>query len=253
VVAGDQHVRWGWERAVRESSLTAPARLVALVVATYTDPDGTTPVQHTPSFSALARATGLDRTTVARKLKELEDGGWLERHPPRKPDARSQKARNRYTITVPTGGTVPLPGLGTRGTVPPPPVVEDLTTSGTVPHNQNNQTQPDHARAELLADAILGALPDRLAGKVRRSQMVTECAKLPDSWTTDALERAVKAGPWGDARSGGLVVSWIRDQAHRNPRPPSTPRGYRCPRGAVVAADGSCCGLDHGDDIARSA
>jgi hypothetical protein len=102
--------RWKLERAVVASELPGPARHVLLTLAVYADwPAGTTPAQHTPSLSTLAKATGLSRSTVALHLNTLETSGWVRRIRPTVARAWADKERTCYRLTVP--GTSPGDGL----------------------------------------------------------------------------------------------------------------------------------------------
>jgi hypothetical protein len=64
-----------WGRAVRDSTLPATTRHVALTLATYADADGGS---CRPGADRLARACGRHRTTVLGELCRLVAGGWLE-------------------------------------------------------------------------------------------------------------------------------------------------------------------------------
>ncbi|GAA3455914.1 hypothetical protein GCM10018962_77480 [Dactylosporangium matsuzakiense] len=94
--------RWDVERALRGSTLPAPARHVALTIATWCDPDtAAVPARYTPSLTGLADATGLGRSTVARHLDLLESAGWLVRRRPTVADARRRHERTLYRLRVP--------------------------------------------------------------------------------------------------------------------------------------------------------
>jgi len=105
--------RWQITKAVRLSNLAATARLIMLVLADVADV-GTAeiPSRRTPSLSVLAGETGLDRSTVKRHLKELEESGWVVRL---RPDARAQHEgeRTRYRLTLPSD--VAAPEVGAQG------------------------------------------------------------------------------------------------------------------------------------------
>jgi hypothetical protein len=94
--------RWDVERAVRGSTLPAPARLVVLTIATWCDPDtAAIPAKYTPSLSGLAAATDLGRSTVAEHLKKLEVLGWLVRRRPTVEAARKYHERTLYRLCIP--------------------------------------------------------------------------------------------------------------------------------------------------------
>jgi hypothetical protein len=67
-------VRFYWQLAVRDSSLSSTQKLVALIYATHMDPDGT---KAWPGAELLEPETGLHKGTVKRVRGELERLGWL--------------------------------------------------------------------------------------------------------------------------------------------------------------------------------
>jgi hypothetical protein len=96
--------RWQVTKAVRASGLPAPARLVMLVLAdSALVPTAVIPPEFTPSLSVLARETGLNESTVTRKLNELEDAGWVVRTRPTNEASRALGERTQYRLTVPDG------------------------------------------------------------------------------------------------------------------------------------------------------
>jgi DNA-binding Lrp family transcriptional regulator len=103
--------RWEVERSVLASDLPPTARLVALTLLAFSD-NGSPIVsrKHGPSLTALARCTGLGRSTVARELNRLETEGWLKRERPDMASARSVGARTGYTLCPIVAS--PIPGLG---------------------------------------------------------------------------------------------------------------------------------------------
>ena len=112
--------RLAYERAIRYSSLPAPARHLALTIATWADiGTGVIPDRFQPSLSTLEEATGLSRKTVRTHLDTLEEQGWLIRDRPDPEKARTEHAQTRYALLIPAGarGADPL-GLGAE--VPQP-------------------------------------------------------------------------------------------------------------------------------------
>lgn len=96
--------RWQVTKAVRASDLSAPARLVMLVLADVAlVPTAIIPPEFTPSLSVLARETGLNESTVTRKLNELEAAGWVVRTRPTNEASRALGERTRYQLGVPDG------------------------------------------------------------------------------------------------------------------------------------------------------
>jgi DNA-binding transcriptional ArsR family regulator len=94
--------RWRVTRAVRGSTLPAPAKLIMLVLADVADV-GTAeiPPNRTPSLTVLARETGLGRSTVTTHLRALEAAGWIVRTKPTTAEALGQYERTRYQLRVP--------------------------------------------------------------------------------------------------------------------------------------------------------
>ena len=99
--------RFEFERAIRHSELPAPARHLALTIATWADvKSGRIPARMTPSLTTLAEATGLGRSTVQRQLNCLEEDGWVARDRPDPVAARTQQARTKYRLRIPKGAVV---------------------------------------------------------------------------------------------------------------------------------------------------
>lgn len=128
--------RFDVERAVRSSDLPTLERLLLFVLLQHADNDSS--VIHprfTPSLTALASETGMDRTTVARNLRRLETKGWLTRQAP--PVEQSRKGvRTRYQLAVPVVAPrhqVVAPRHQASGTTPPGVVAQDHMPSGPTP------------------------------------------------------------------------------------------------------------------------
>jgi DNA-binding transcriptional ArsR family regulator len=75
-VALDSAGRFEWERIVRRASLQPTEKLVALLLATYADPDGT---RVKPGTERLMRVSGLSKSTIIRALTALRDAELLDR------------------------------------------------------------------------------------------------------------------------------------------------------------------------------
>jgi MarR family len=152
--------RWDVERAVMASELPPSARLAMFVLLAKTDSKtAVIPAEHTPSLTVLAGATGLDRSTIARTLRQLERDDWVSRQRP--PVEQSRRgARTRYRLTVPSGMT-PLPSGTTQlGVVAP-----DRKPSRTV--------QP-----RIRPSPILTAIGDELHRATGKTYDVDWCAKV---------------------------------------------------------------------------
>lgn len=94
--------KWEINKAVRASSLPAPARLILLTLSDIAEA-GTAeiPEQHTPSLRVLSEEAGLSKATVARHLTDLESGGWITRNRPTIEASRHDHARTTYRLTIP--------------------------------------------------------------------------------------------------------------------------------------------------------
>ena len=66
--------KFSWERAVAESDLAATSKHVAFTLGLYFSKAGDS---CWPSMDTLARASGLDRSTVVRHVGLLRRAGWL--------------------------------------------------------------------------------------------------------------------------------------------------------------------------------
>lgn len=71
--------RGAYQRAIRHSALPPAQRLVALVLATYADQDGTIPHRDQPGIKRIAHATGLSSLVVRESMRFLAQLGWIER------------------------------------------------------------------------------------------------------------------------------------------------------------------------------
>lgn len=92
--------RFEWERIVRRCQIPGPTKLVALVCATYADPDGS---NVRPGEPRLAAVCGMGASTVRRHLARLVDLGLLERLANgggRRGEGWARAAR--YRLTVPS-------------------------------------------------------------------------------------------------------------------------------------------------------
>jgi hypothetical protein len=89
--------RFDWERLVRRAQLPKPLKFLALVMATYADPDGS---RVRPGLPVLSAVTGDSERHVSRLLTALVDSGLLEQV------ARGGGRGNRgrasvYRLTIP--------------------------------------------------------------------------------------------------------------------------------------------------------
>ena len=90
------------ERAVFASQLPPVCRHLLMVIASHINAGtGEIPDRNQPSLTRLCRFTGWHRSTVCRRLDDLERGGWLIRKRPPRWMSSTQHARTRYTVTIP--------------------------------------------------------------------------------------------------------------------------------------------------------
>jgi hypothetical protein len=89
-----------FQDAVQSSELPQPARALLIHMSVWANyGDGVIPACHTRSLTGMTRATGLQRSTVAKYLALLEEAGWLTRHVPRVAESR-KGVRTWYELTV---------------------------------------------------------------------------------------------------------------------------------------------------------
>lgn len=111
-------------RAVRESGLPAPARLIVFVLSDIADNDtAVIPAARTLSLTELSHQSGLGRSTVARMLLLLEEAGWVKRDQPESPARARAGEKTRYQLKIggsPRTGLVPERDYPTRSKKKPP-------------------------------------------------------------------------------------------------------------------------------------
>lgn len=102
-------LKWRVNRAVRQSTLPPPSRLIMLTLAERADSKtAVIPDEHTPSLPEIASETGLGEATVKRHLAALEKSGWVRRERP----TAEQMARHvpsSYALAIGFGGSERAP------------------------------------------------------------------------------------------------------------------------------------------------
>lgn len=215
------------QRAVLESDLPAPARLLMLTLLVRADfKTGIVPAEHTRSLSELATDTDLGRSTVARMLNMLEASGWVERDRPDVVAARSEGARTEYRLKVggsPTMGLVPE--RDHEGSPAAGPLVVPLRDSGSPAAGRINRKTPtgstepssNHGqparRGSRLPDDF-DVTPDMVAWHRDNTPGVNgqrETAKFIDHWRAAGGSNAVKRD-WVAAWR-----NWMRKAAEWSP------------------------------------
>lgn len=123
--------RWAAERVIKISTLHPHERLILFVLLQRTTA-GTLTIrpQHTPSFTALVRETGLGRGTLAKYLNQLEDSGWLRRDRPTTRAALRVRSKTNYVIQLPESLVRELNRYGSR-TSPDTELVDEESQVGT--------------------------------------------------------------------------------------------------------------------------
>ena len=91
--------KFSWERAVAESDLAATSKLVAFTLGLYFSKAGDS---CWPSMDTLARASGLDRSTVVRHVGLLRRTGWLKVESGGS-KLGGERITNRYETAIPVG------------------------------------------------------------------------------------------------------------------------------------------------------
>lgn len=91
--------RYEWERLVRRARLPKPVKLLALVLATYADPDGS---RVRPGLPVLASVTGDSERNVGRILRHLSDDLGLLRQVARGGGRGGKGRASVYRLTIPT-------------------------------------------------------------------------------------------------------------------------------------------------------
>jgi hypothetical protein len=90
--------RYEWERLVRRARLPKPVKLLALVLATYADPDGS---RVRPGLPVLASVTGDSERNVGRLLRHLVDDLGLLRQVARGGGRGGKGRASVYRLTIP--------------------------------------------------------------------------------------------------------------------------------------------------------
>jgi DNA-binding Lrp family transcriptional regulator len=93
--------KWEVVAALKKSGLPTSDRIIIMMLVDAADADtAIVPEKWTPSLTDLAEWTGLGRSTVATRLKELERLGWVKRARPATADALMRGARTCYHLAI---------------------------------------------------------------------------------------------------------------------------------------------------------
>ncbi len=149
-------VRFEYERRVRDSDLPAQARHLWLTLATWcTATSGVIPMKNKVSLTVLTKATGMSRSTIAKYLDVLEEGGWLVRRRPTVNAARVDHERTQYRLTVPRASAPDGPASPPHG----PELVrhtDGASPSGVLKESSTSRTikPDDHDLARSIAEKV---------------------------------------------------------------------------------------------------
>lgn len=196
-------LRWRIEDALKRSDLKADARHVLWVLLSLADVGtGVVPPAHTPSYSSLARDTGLARSTVVSRVRELARDGWLHVQPPPVAEQVSKKARNRYRVCLPTGPALGLVRHSDQSEDQTGPRVGPALVRGSAATGPaaGLTTDPDHpdpppARAQESTDEsgrTRRADGTEVVWRSRRARAERLAACLGDGWTADEADTALQ-------------------------------------------------------------
>lgn len=209
--------RFEFERAVKGSSLPPLARLLALTIATWANPDtGVIPGKYQPSLSTLMAATGMSKGSLLAHRKTLDEAKWVTFTSPTLEDQRRKKARNVYKLHVPAGSA---PDLATGS-------ADDLdnpdTGSGADRELGQQMNQVGSAADHKSSSTTTASQPDGPRIAVNCQPLVTamQQAGIHVSWELSAnewlqLEAILKRVPL-DVLVADAVEAWHR--ARSTPR-----------------------------------
>lgn len=236
--------RWDVERALVESDLPAPARLILMMLLRRCDADtAVIPERHSPSLTDLARDTGLDRSTVRRHLDPLEVGGWVVRDRPTTAAARSAGERTQYRLVIPPRGTAPLgaespvgaENTTPRGSVPPHVGAENTTRRGTAPlkYLTTTKEQPINRGATARHTGAALAVVESSGAQALIGEWIDHCRHRPPGAVVGQVSRQIKALlaegiPADDVRRG--LAAWHGKGLHPATLPSVVHEVMNCPR-----------------------
>lgn len=192
----EEPTKWEVVAALKKSGLPTSDRIIMMMLVDVADADtAIVPEQWTPSLTQLSEWTGLGRSTVATRLKELERLGWVKRDRPATADAIVRGARTCYYLAIGQsvekvkpartgGGRHGKPGstaepvqpldqvneagsgtglvqpLNQGGSAVEPPLVQPLNRAGSAVEHKGPSLPPypsDPSRATADADAAAAA------------------------------------------------------------------------------------------------
>lgn len=185
--------RLKYERGIRYSDLPAPARHLALTLATWADIEtGIIPDRFQPAKETLEQATGLSRGAVFKHLNTLDDAGWISREV-----GGGRNRRTRFTLRIPPGAktgheVTPFEeGNGSPGDLYPEETGHVVTETG---HLVNVNGSPGDPKSPSVPQESLSSEPPAPTAP-RSSERETFFRTIND-------DTAKVAAAWAAARSG---------------------------------------------------
>lgn len=134
--------RYEWERLVRRARLPKPVKLLALVLATYADSDGS---RVRPGLPVLASVTGDSERNVSRILRCLVDELGLLQQVARGGGRGGKGRASVYRLTIPVDLLDRLEMLSPEDSPPDSPDIQVSSQSGESPvdNRVDNSVSPD--------------------------------------------------------------------------------------------------------------
>lgn len=221
--------RYTWERAVLDSDLKTPAKMICLSIATYmSKSDG----RAFPGIPRLASDTGMGRSTVIRYLTALTEQGakcWLEKVAKFDPNTGRQ-TRNEYTPMIPEGRVPERDPRGSQSGTGEGPRAGPEQTIRNRPEEQSNYSAeisdcPSDWTPEMCdvftywrneRATVVGAIRGpKMKPTPKRGSKIR--SRLGEEYTVQALKQAIRgclSNPY-NVEGGYLDIELIcRDQAH---------------------------------------
>lgn len=177
--------RFDVERALFASQLPPVCRHLLMVIASHINAaTGEIPDRNQPSLTRLCRNTGWSRSTVCRRLQDLEDHGWLLRRRPPKWASQRQHVRTKYTVTIPGEDQAAAPDVTSPGRADVPDGNNPLADVVVDAFGKRGKTISGEWAAGLLPDLlkdcrIPGAAENYLRAMIASEQNLARWLPVP--------------------------------------------------------------------------
>lgn len=193
-------LRFRWERTVRSIQMDPSTKLVALLLATYADKDGT---KVRPGLKRLAEDAGLSRRTMMRATSALREMGLLDRIN-RGSNLGKRDLVDVYRLVIPTNNQVthtsPSDTSGSND-VTPMTHPDDARVHLPNQYQVNNHLSPEE---RAVAKALHLQDDDERLKSV--DQMIKDNhAKNPLAWIFTCAKNGSLAGLLDEARKNGRI------------------------------------------------